>query len=228
MMPYKKILDLTLGSILVILLLWVLFSLFQGNVLVDLLISNPQGFKDYIISLGVWSEIAYVGSVMLEVLIAFIPGWFIYPVGGAIFGFYQTLWLVLLGNFLAASISFWIGRKWGQPLLKKFIAPKYTAFFEQYMQTHGSISIFLLKLNPMTSFDLWNYIAGASRISYIKFSVANLLGILPLVVLSTFFGEEIYTVAPQILAVLFVLTIVYVAWFLVNLPKKISKYKRDP
>src|SRR3989338_6724937 len=109
---WRKVLDITVASILTVLLLWLLFSLFEGRVLADLLINNPQGLHDYIVSLGVWARAAYVATIVLEVLIAFIPGWVVYPVGAAVFGFEETFWLVMLGNFLGASLSFWIGERW--------------------------------------------------------------------------------------------------------------------
>ena len=159
---------------------------------------------------------------MMEVLVAFIPGWFVYPVGGAVFGLGKTVILVLVGNFLAASISFWVGRKWGHALLHKFISPKHVRQFHSFTDKHGTAAIFFLKLNPVTSFDIWNYLAGASRISFWKFSVANLLGILPLVAASAFFGEESLKLAPSLIGILFLSTLLYIIWLVIRIPAKKS------
>lgn len=209
-----------------VVLLWVFYSLFQGQVVVDLVVNNSTNFQDYLLGLGVWSQVAFVGSVLLELLIAFIPGYIIYPVGAAVFGFEQTVLLVLLGNFIGASVSFWIGQRWGQPLLRKFISAKHIKKFEDYMQKHGSLAIFFLKLNPLTSLDIWNYLAGASGMQFWKFSVANMIGITPLVIVSALIGEEAFTIAPQLLGVLVLITIMYIIWFLLNLPRKIAKARK--
>jgi uncharacterized membrane protein YdjX (TVP38/TMEM64 family) len=222
----RKILDGALTAVLGVVIVWVFFSLFEGKLITDLVINDSENFKRYLVDMGVWSRLAYIGSVMLEVLIAFIPGWIIYPVGAAVFGFNQTVLLVMAGNFFGASISYWIGQRWGKPLLRKFIAAKYIARFDEYMEKRGSLSIFLLKLNPVTSFDLWNYLAGASPMPYWKFTAANLLGIFPLVLISTFLGEETFTLAPQVLGVLVLITILYAAWFILNLPRKIRRSKQ--
>lgn len=219
----RRILDISIISVLGVVLLWVFYSLFQGQVIVDLAVNNSENFQNYLLNLGVWSEVAFVGSVVLEVLFAFIPGYVIYPVGAAIFGFEKTVLLILFGNLLGASVSFWIGQRWGQPLIRKFISAKHIKKFEDYMQRHGSLSIFFLKLNPLTSLDIWNYLAGTSSMPFWKFTIANMVGITPLVIISAMLGQEAFIIAPQILGVLVLLTFVYVIWFLLNLPRKIAR-----
>lgn len=222
----RKFLDILITAILGAVLLWVLFSLLKGQLVFDLVVNDADDFQSYLLNLGIWSRLAYIGSVLLEVLIAFIPGWVVYPVGAAVFGFGQTIALVLAGNFIGASISFWIGRRWGQPLIRKFIAGKYINKFEDYMQRRGSLSIFFLKLNPLTSLDIWNYLAGTSRMPYWKFTAANMLGIAPLVTFSAFLGEEAFDVAPQILGVFLIVTILYAVWFILSLPRKIARARK--
>jgi uncharacterized membrane protein YdjX (TVP38/TMEM64 family) len=222
----RRILDVFITLVLTAALAWAFWSFFQGDAVFNLFSNDASKFRDYLAGAGTWAAFAYVWLVILEVLIAFIPGWFVYPVGAAIFGFVETIFLVMLANFIAASISFWIGRRWGKPLLEKFIAQKYLTQFDAYMERNGTWAIFILKINPITSFDIWNYLAGASKIGYWKFTIANLLGILPLVVFSAALGEQGFEVAPQILGVLLLLTALYVVWYFVNLPRKISDMRK--
>jgi len=195
----------------------------NGQAVFDLVVNNPQNLQNYLTQLGSWAEIVYVAIIVTELLIAFIPGWFVYPVGGAIFGLWSGFWLVLIGNFVGASIGFWIGRKFGTPLLRKFISKDYIQRFELFMQAHGSKSVFFLKINPITSFDIINYLAGASPISFWRFTFANLLGITPLLLASAFLGKEILAAVPHLLVVMLGLTLLYILWFVVHLPSKISK-----
>ncbi|MBI4363632.1 MAG: VTT domain-containing protein, partial [Candidatus Doudnabacteria bacterium] len=120
------------------------------------------------------------------------------------------------------SISFWVGRKWGHKLLHKFISSKHVRQFHAFTEKHGTAAIFFLKLNPVTSFDIWNYLAGAGSISFWKFSIANLLGIFPLVVASAFFGEESFKLAPPIIGILFLATLLYIIWLVIRIPAKNS------
>jgi uncharacterized membrane protein YdjX (TVP38/TMEM64 family) len=225
---HRRIIDVVVTVIASGLILWGFWSFFQGQVVFDLISNNTVQFRDYLLNnAGPLTGVVFVALVALEVVIAFIPGWFVYPVGGVIFGVFNSILLILLGNFIAASICFWIGRKWGQQLLGKFIAKKYLDQFNDYMTRRGSWAMFLLKINPITSLDLWNYVAGASPMSYWKFSAANILGILPLVVFSAVVGVEGYKIAPQALGALVLVTIIYFIWLIVNLPHRVKANRRD-
>lgn len=221
----RRVLDVSVTLVLTAALAWAFWSFFRGDAVFDLFSNDAGKFRDYLIGLGAWGSFGYVWLVILEGVVAFIPGWFVYPVGAAVFGFFHTIILVMIANFVAASICFWIGRRWGKPLLKKFIATKSLEQFDQYMERNGIWAVFILKINPITSLDIWNYVAGASNISYWKFTIANLLGILPLVVFSAALGEQSFEVAPQLLGVLVLLTILYIVWYFVNLPRKISRFR---
>lgn len=222
---HRKIIDLIVTTVLTGLLLWGFWSFLRGQVVFDLFTNNPERFKDYLVGFGAWSQFVYVCLVILEILFAFIPGWFIYPAGGAVFGVWETIGLILIANFIGGSICFWIGYRWGVKLLEKFISPKYIDRFNRYMEKNGSLAVFLLKINPITSYDLWNYVAGASPMGFWKFTLANLFGVAPLVAVVVALGEEGYKIAPQLLGVLFLVTVFYIVWFFVNLPEKIRKAK---
>jgi uncharacterized membrane protein YdjX (TVP38/TMEM64 family) len=220
---HRRLVDVLVTVLLSALIIWAFWSFLQGSVVFDLFASDSDRFKEYISDLdGAIAALVYLCAVMLEVLIAFIPGWFIYPVGAAIFGFNKTVVLVLLANFLASSICFWIGQRWGAGLLRKFIAQKYIDQFNSYMEKRGAWAVFFLKLNPVTSFDLWNYVAGASPLKYWKFTIANTLGVTPLVLLSSALGEGSYEIAPQLLGILVLATVIYLVWSVVNIPHKIK------
>jgi uncharacterized membrane protein YdjX (TVP38/TMEM64 family) len=219
----RRLLDIVVTILASGLILWGFWSFFQGQVVFDLISNDAVQFRDYLLnSAGPLAAVVFTALVALEVIIAFIPGWFVYPVGGVIFGVGNSILLILLGNFIAASICFWIGRKWGQLLLGKFIAKKYLDQFNEYMSRRGSWAVFLLKVNPITSLDIWNYVAGASPLSFWKFSMANILGILPLTVFSAVVGEQGYKIAPQALGALVLVTIIYFIWLIVNIPHKMK------
>jgi uncharacterized membrane protein YdjX (TVP38/TMEM64 family) len=222
----RRVLDISVTLVLTAALAWAFWSFFKGDAVFNLFSNDAGKFRDYLLSLGAWGSFGYIWLVILEGVVAFIPGWFVYPVGAAVFGFFHTIVLVMIANFIAASLCFWIGRRWGKPLLRKFIAAKSLEQFDRYMEKNGTWAIFILKINPITSLDIWNYVAGASTISYWKFTIANLLGILPLVVFSSALGEQSFEVAPQLLGVLVLLTILYIVWYFVNLPRKISNFRK--
>jgi uncharacterized membrane protein YdjX (TVP38/TMEM64 family) len=216
----RKILDIFITVVLAGLLIWGAWSLFQGKVVVNLLLNNTAGFDDYLAGLGPLASVAYTSTIILEVLIAFIPGYLIYPIGGAVLGVGEAIILSIVGNFIGASICFWIGKKWGYPLIRRFVTKKYLDKWELYTEKHGAAAIFLLKLNPLTSFDIVNYFAGASSIRFWTFSFFNMLGLLPYIVLITMFGEGVWEMVPEVIGVFIGLAVLYVLWFIFTLPRK--------
>ncbi len=217
-----KIVDFFATITLSVLVLWGFWSFFKGQAVFDLFSNNTEEFRQYLDSFqSGWAAVIFLGLIVLEVLIAFIPSWFIYPIGVAIFGVGNMIALVMVGNFIGSSIGFWIGQKWGAAILDRFVEEKYVLRFNNFMVKRGAWSVFLLKVNPITSFDVWNYIAGASPMGFWKFSFANTLGLMPITILAALISEETYTVAPKVLGILLVLTVVYIVWFVVNIPSKI-------
>lgn len=218
-----KVLDIILAVILVGLLLWGAWSLYQGTAIFDLLLSNSDDLAAYLSGVGSSGQLVYTATIVLEVLIAFIPGYLIYPIGGAVLGVGPAIFLSIIGNFIGASVSFWIGKRWGYPLLQKFVQKRHLDKWEQYAEKNGSMAVFLLKLNPITSFDVINYIAGASPMKFWKFTIFNLLGILPYIILTTIFGEEIFAVAPKVILGFVALTFLYILWFAFSLPRRLRR-----
>ncbi|MBI2607834.1 MAG: TVP38/TMEM64 family protein [Candidatus Doudnabacteria bacterium] len=218
-----KILDIVLAIILVGFLLWGGWSLYQGTAIFDLLLNNTDEFAVYLSEVGPMGNLVYTATIILEVLIAFIPGYVIYPIGGAVLGVGNAIFYSVIGNLIGASVSFWIGRKWGYPLLQKFVQKRHLDRWEQYVEKNGSLAVLFLKLNPITSFDVINYIAGASPMKFWKFTVFNLLGILPYIILTTIFGEGVFVIAPTMIIAFLVLTFLYILWFALTLPGKIRK-----
>ncbi len=219
----RKIIDFVATITLTVLLLWGFWSFFKGQAVFDLFSNNTVEFQQYLVGFnGGWAAVIFCGLIILEVLIAFIPSWFIYPIGVAIFGVWNMILLVMLGNFIGSSIGFWIGHKFGSRLLDRFVEEKYVTKFNDFMVQRGAWSVFFLKVNPITSFDLWNYIAGASPLGFWKFTFANLAGLMPITILAALVSEETYTIAPKVLGILLILTFIYIAWFFVNLPSKIK------
>lgn len=216
-MNRRRTIDLLAALVLTLLLAWAVFSFLGRHTVFGLFSNDSASIREALGGIGPWASFTFMWLVVLEVLVAFIPGWVIYPIGAAAFGFWPALGLILFGNVIGSSISFWIGRRWGLGFLKRFIGEKRVAQFGEYMHRHGAWSVFLLKLNPLTSFDIWNYLAGISPMAYDRFILSNLLGILPLTALAVAAGEGGYRLAPWMVLIFGMLTVVYAVWFFVKL-----------
>ena len=83
-------------------------------------VSEPEKFRLWVESHGLWSQAAYVGMVFLQVLVAVIPGEPLEISGGYAFGAVQGTVLCMLGAFLGSVVVFAFVRRFGRELVEIF------------------------------------------------------------------------------------------------------------
>ena len=76
-------------------------------------VSEPEKFRMWVDSHGLWSQVAYVGMTLLQVLVAVIPGEPLEISGGYAFGAVQGTVLCMLGAFLGSVVVFAFVRRFG-------------------------------------------------------------------------------------------------------------------
>lgn len=202
---------------LLILVLWSLYSYVTQGVVHDLLEGNYSRVQTDISSEPKYlTYLIFIGVVILEVVIGFIPGLLVYPIAGALFGVWVGIILVFLGNLLGGMISYDIGYNLREIFSKKTKERK----FEKYLKDKGPIGLMLLRTNPITSHDILMHIAGALRLPYWSTVFANVIGLLPYIVITTYFGASVPKEFIQIGYVFIALAIYYFVYTLIKFYKK--------
>jgi len=180
------------------------------------LISNPDVLINFIRNFGVFSYFAFFLIVVLEVVVAPIPGAIIYTVGGILFGPLLGGTLALVANIIGSVIAFYIGKK----IILDEEAIKKKDRLDKMVSKYGGYSIFLLRVNPLTSSDIFSFLAGVLRMDFKKFILGTTLALAPLVYLQSYLGEEIFLKSKALFSVLIIASIVYVIGFILFLIKK--------
>jgi len=70
------------------------------------LAEDPQQFRTMVDTYGVWGRIIFVGMVVLQVIVAFIPGEPIELAAGYAFGFFEGTLLTLAGFMIGSILIF--------------------------------------------------------------------------------------------------------------------------
>jgi uncharacterized membrane protein YdjX (TVP38/TMEM64 family) len=115
-------------------------------------------------SWGALAPIAYVLVVVVEVVIAPIPGALLYAPGGAIFGGFLGGTLSLIGNVLGAALACGIGRLLGDRMWANREADPQLIRYRDRLRDRGVWVVLLLRANPLTSSDLVSYAAGIAGV----------------------------------------------------------------
>jgi len=116
--------------------------------------------------------------MILQALIAPIPAASISVVAGSLYGF-SAVFCVGAGSLLGALLSFTIARRYGKGYVEGRFNPEGIRSINEFVDGHGFTAIFLSRLFPWVSFDLVSYAAGITEISYRRFFLATLLGMIP-------------------------------------------------
>ena len=157
------------------------YHLFKGNteVLSQMIAGNSL------------AAIIFILLIMVEVVVAPIPALVLYVAGGIMFGPLLGGFYSIVGNVLGAALAFIMARYWARGYFEKKVSTKMRNRFDKFSLKHGPLAIFLLRVNPLTSSDIFSYIAGLSKMNFWKFILGTGLGLAPLVYAQTYAGDAL-------------------------------------
>jgi len=138
-----------------------------------------------------WGAWGVAGSVGLMVLHSFVP----FPaeivamanglVYGPVWGTVITWTGAMLGAFLAFGLARWLGR----PLVATLVAARHHAAIDRWTERDGTGTLLFSRFVPIISFNLINYAAGLTAVSWWTFAWTTGLGILPITILMVLMGH---------------------------------------
>ena len=181
--------------------------------------------RRYLASWGTFGPVAYLLLVVVEVLVAPLPGTLLYAPGGAIFGGFLGGSLSLAGNVIGAGLACVIARFWGEPLTRSLDSERLTSIRDA-LAARGLWLILLLRLNPLTSSDLVSYAAGLVGVPAWKVVVGTLIGMAPLCYAQAYLADRLFRVLPGSLWAVVVLGLAYfaaVVWIVFRRPSGKSR-----
>jgi uncharacterized membrane protein YdjX (TVP38/TMEM64 family) len=137
-----------------------------------------------------WGPLATLASIGLMVLHSFVP----FPAemlaiaNGMLFGPFWGTVVTWSGAMLGAFLAFGLARHFGRPLVERLMAERHRARIDALSERRGGPALLLSRLIPVISFNLINYAAGLTTISWWTFTWATGLGILPITLASVLTG----------------------------------------
>ena len=191
--------------ILIFILGGISYFLYSQNILLDL-----DSIINFTESFGIFSYIIFFLIVLIEVVAAPIPGVILYIAGGILFGTFIGGTIAFLANVAGATVAFFIGRKF---ILKDSEKKQKKDYFNKAIEKYGGYTMFLLRVNPLTSSDIFSYLAGISKMNFKKFLTGTTLGLLPLIYIQSYLGEEIITKNEFLFNTFLIISLIYVLIF---------------
>ncbi len=185
----------------------VVFQLLRGDVSAT---DKVQYVRQQLAAAGPLAPLVYVLFVVVEVVVAPIPGLMLYAPGGAVFGGFWGGLLSLIGNVLGAGLACWLTRTLSRDRLDRLFESNRAVEIQEALQRRGAWLVFLLRLNPLTSCDLVSYAAGLTRMRISRVMLATAAGMAPLCFAQAWLAESVLEVMPGLLLPLVVCCVAYV------------------
>jgi uncharacterized membrane protein YdjX (TVP38/TMEM64 family) len=151
--------------------------------------------RDAVSGWGRLAPLVYTLVVVVEVVVAPIPGALLYAPGGAVFGGFVGGTLSLAGNVVGAGIACAIGGLAGERMLARHGADSQLARYRERLRDRGLWIVLILRANPLTSSDLVSYAAGIAGVPPWKVAIGT-LGMAPLCYIQAYFAEQVFTLIP--------------------------------
>jgi uncharacterized membrane protein YdjX (TVP38/TMEM64 family) len=123
-----------------------------------------------------FGAIVYVGYTVLSEIILPLPVVPLWPVALFLYGFWPTIFLTLLGSLAGASVTFYLARAFGKPLVIKMLGKKIFWEIEHLINIDNTRTFLLVRFFGNNYFDAISYIAGLSNLPFKKYISITTLG----------------------------------------------------
>lgn len=191
-MKYNRKKALTV-FILILVSAFFIFIFYKGMGPYLKIFHRPRQIKQWIMSFGKLSFLAYVILQIVQVIVCIVPGEFIQAAGGYIFGTFWGTILSLVGILIGSIITFFIARTFGERLLSKILPQRHFSRIELLInKPKNNIILFVLYLIPGVPKDVLGYVSGITPIKIREFAIICTVARIPGVLFSTFFGANLY------------------------------------
>ncbi len=152
--------------------------------------------KQFITDAGHWGVIASIALMVLHSFVPF-PAELVAIVNGMVYGPVWGTVITWAGAMLGALAAFALVRMLGRPFVRRLLAEESVRRMDQWVARYGAGALLFSRFVPVIAFNLINYAAGLTNMSWWTFIWMTGLGILPLTILMVVMGDQIATIPWQ-------------------------------
>lgn len=213
--------------LLVLFIIVITYATVKYVPLITQLVSQPEKFRDLLLSFGPASILVFIAFQVLQVIIAAIPGEVIQIGGGYVYGIVPGTLYSIIGILIGSMLAFYIARLLGFALVQKLVpAKELEKFYFLINSPKAEIATFILFLIPGIPKDVLVYIAGLTPLKAVNFFVISMIARFPGILGSAYIGanleEKDYT---EVIIVSIVAVVLFLAGFFLK-DKLIEQMKR--
>lgn len=200
----KKILAVA-GVILFIIAAVLLFCLWGPEIIK--FVSEPEKFRAWVDEMGFAARLGYMGMVIVQVIVAIIPGEPFEIAAGYAFGAWEGTILCLIATALGSIMVFGLVRIFGMRVVRLFFSEEQINSISFLKTSPKRTMLYLIiYMIPGTPKDLLSYFAGLTDMKLPVWLLMCSVGRIPSVITSTIGGNLLGTENYLFAAIVFVVT----------------------
>jgi uncharacterized membrane protein YdjX (TVP38/TMEM64 family) len=180
---------------------------------VQMLGRSVEGTAALIRTWGGWGVAGSIGLMVAHSFLPF-PAEIVAIANGMIFGPVWGTIITWTGAMLGAAAAFAIARWLGRPFIVRFMSSARVQQLDAWSVEHGASALLVARLVPVVAFNLINYAAALTRVSWWTFFWTTAVGLLPFTILLSVFGGQIFTLSRSVWIVL--ILIAALAWLVLR------------
>lgn len=191
-------------------------------------VSEPEEFQIWVNEKGILGVLAFMGMVILQVLLAIIPGGPFEIGAGYAFGVIKGTLICDIAMTVACVAIFLFVKKFGIRFVELFVSREKIESVHILRSSRRSESIiFLLFLIPGTPKDLLSYLVGLTDMKLSHWIFICGIGRIPAILLSALsgsaLGSEQYYLAVILLAAIIVLYVIGIVFYRIHNKRSAKK-----
>ena len=157
--------------------------------------------EHYIQDSGKWGMAISIGLMVAHSFVP-LPSEPVALANGMIYGAVTGSVLTWVGAMLGAQAAYWPARTLGRAAIVRHVDPERMARMTHWIDTNCVVALLSLRLVPLISFNLINYVGGLANVSWWTFTRTTGIGILPFTVLFLVVGENLSSLSVEMWAVI--------------------------
>ncbi len=153
------------------------------------LAEDPMAFKAWVEGFGAWGRLVFIGLLILQVIIAFVPGGPFELAAGYAYGALEGTILCMIAFILGSAVIFLLVRKFGTRVVELFVSQKEIKQLEFLKNPRKTRTLaFILMVIPGSPKDALNYIAGLTNLKLQEWLLIVAVGRVPALVSTVISG----------------------------------------
>lgn len=146
--------------------------------------------------LGFFGILIFIVVMALQGLIVPIPSEIVLLATGIIWGIFGGGVMGIIGSMAAALLCFYISKKGGRPLVKKFVGDKAIDLADNFIHKYGMGAIIIARFLPFIAFDPISYTSGLVDMDIKKYSIGTFIGSIPRAFFYSWLGSTLGITPP--------------------------------